>query len=123
MLPRPAGGAALVVTGVDGKTLMVENGALRTLTGTRDWGSDFAILRASCGNAAQVIASSSGEAVNDSLRTFEIPALEAVPSSSPLAMNGTVTALWTAPDGKSAFAVVRNVANEYEVDRVTALCN
>jgi hypothetical protein len=34
-----------------------------------------------------------------------------------------VTALWTAQDGKSAFAVVRNPAGEYEVDRVTALCN
>jgi hypothetical protein len=38
-------------------------------------------------------------------------------------MDGTVTALWTAPDGKSVLAVVRNAANEYEVDRVTALCN
>ena len=48
----------------------------------------------------QVIASSSGEAANDSLRAFEIPALEAIPESAPLAMDGTVTALWTAQDGK-----------------------
>ncbi len=61
--------------------------------------------------------------MNDSLRAFEIPALEAVPMSAPLAMDGTVTALWTSSDGKSAMAAVRNAANEYEVDRVTALCN
>jgi len=71
----------------------------------------------------QVIASSTREAANDSLRAYELPALEAVPTSAPLAMDGTVTALWTAPDGKSVLAVVRNAANEYEVDRVTALCN
>ena len=59
----------------------------------------------------------------DSLRAFEIPTLEAVPVSGPLMMGGTVTALWTAQDGKSALAAVRNLAGEYEVDRVAALCN
>jgi hypothetical protein len=38
-------------------------------------------------------------------------------------MDGTVTAMWSAPDGKSVYAVVRSAANQYEVDRVTALCN
>jgi hypothetical protein len=38
-------------------------------------------------------------------------------------MDGAVTALWTAQDGKGVMAVVRNAAAEYEVDRVTALCN
>jgi len=123
MVPRAAGGAALLLTGIDGKVQMVENGTMRTVAGTGDWGSDFAIVRSGCGGGTQVIASSSGEAASDSLRAFEIPALEAVPASSPLAVEGTVTALWTAPDGKSALAAVRNSANQYEVDRVTALCN
>ncbi|MGA9585752.1 MAG: hypothetical protein WBQ95_10520 [Terracidiphilus sp.] len=123
MIPRAAGGAALLVTGIDGKVSMAENGSLRTVAGTRDWGSDFAMVRSGCGAGTQVIASSSGEAVSDSLRAFEIPALEAVPESEPLAMDGTVTALWTSQDGKSVFAVVRNAAGEYEVDLVTALCN
>jgi hypothetical protein len=61
--------------------------------------------------------------VSDSLRGYDMPALEAVPASPPLAMEGTVTAMWTAPDGKSVLAVVRKAANQYEVDRVTALCN
>ena len=76
-----------------------------------------------CGAAAGFLCRSSGEAAVDSLRAFEILALEAVPASSPLAVDGTVTALWAGADGKSAFAVIRNAANEYEVDRVTALCN
>jgi hypothetical protein len=57
------------------------------------------------------------------LRAYDVPALEAVPASAPLAMEGTVTAVWTAPRGESVLAVVRKAANEYEVDRVTALCN
>ena len=110
MIPRAAGGAALLIGGIDGKVQLVENGALRTVAGTRDWGSDFAVVRSGCGAGTQVIASSSGEAVSDSLRAFEIPALEAVPVSGPLAMDGTVTALWTARMAKSVFAVVRNAS-------------
>jgi hypothetical protein len=102
---------------------IIENGTMRSVAGTRDWGSDFAVIRSGCGAGTQLIASSSGEAVNDSLRAFEIPALEAIPTSGPLTLAGTATALWTAQDGKSAIVVVRDAAGEYEVDRVTALCN
>ena len=123
MIPRAAGGAALLVTGTDGRVSLAENGTLRGIAGTRDWGSDFAVVRSGCGMGTQVIASSSGEAANDSLRAFDLPAMEAIAVSGPLAMDGAVTALWTAADGKSAFAVVRNANNQYEVDRVTALCN
>lgn len=123
MIPRAAGGAAVLLTGVDGKVQMVENGSMRAVAGARDWGSDFAVVRSGCGSGTQVVASSSGEAVSDSLRAFTIPALEAVPESNALQMDGTVTALWTAQDSKGAMAVVRNSAGEYEVDRVTATCN
>jgi hypothetical protein len=123
LIPRAAGSAALLVGGIDGKAQLVENGALKPVAGTRDLGSDFAVLESGCGAGVQLIASSSGEAANDSLRAYELAALEAVPTSAPLAMDGTVTALFPAPDGKSVLAVVRNAANESEVDRVTALCN
>jgi hypothetical protein len=123
LISRPAGSAALLLGGVDGKVQLVENGALKPVAGTRDWGSDFAALQSGCGPATQIIASGSGEAAIDSLRAYEMPALEAVSTSPPLAMDGTVTALSPAPDGKSVIAVVRNAVNEYEVDRVTALCN
>ena len=63
---------------------MVENGALKTVAGTRDWGSDFAVLHSGCGAGTQVIASGSGEAANDSLRAYELPAQEAVPVSARL---------------------------------------
>lgn len=128
VIPRPASNAALLIAGVDGKVQLVENGALKPISGTRDWGSDFATLNSGCGAGAQIIASGSGEALSDSLRAYELPTLEAIPASTPLTMEGTITALWSAPDGKSVFAVVRKaagpgLADRYEVDRVTASCN
>jgi hypothetical protein len=123
LIPRSAGAAALLVNSIDGKVQIDENSALKTVAGTRDWGSDFAALYSGCGAGTQIIASGSGEAVNDSLRAYELPALEAVPASTPIAMDGTVTAVGTSPDGKSVVAIVRTNTNEYEVDRVTALCN
>ena len=122
LLARP-NGPALLIGGVDGKVQIVDNGVLRPVSGARDWGSDFAVLKSGCGSGAQVIASGSGEAAGDSLRAYELPAQEAIPASAPLAMNGTVTALWPSSDGKSLLAAVRQSSGDYEVDRVTALCN
>ena len=131
IVPRPAGSgslAALLVNGIDGKVQLTETSVLKPVSGARDWGSDFAVLNTGCGAGAPVVASGSGEAIADSLRAYDLPAQEAIPASAPLAMDGTVMALWTAPDGKSVLAVVRTpanqgAANEYEVDRVVASCN
>ena len=123
LIPRAAGGAALVVGGIDGKVSMIENGVSRQVAGTRDWGSDFAVVHSGCGAGAQIIASSSGEANADSLRAYELPALDANPVSAPLDLGGAVMALWPVPDGKTVLAAVRSAAGQYEVDRVSALCN
>jgi hypothetical protein len=127
LLPR-SDGAGLLINGIDGKVQLVESGKAKPIAGARDWGSDFAALQTGCGagmhgTGTQIVASGSGEAIADSLRAYELPAQEAIPASAPLATDGTVTALWTAPNGKSIFAVVRHGADEYEVDRVTASCN
>ncbi|MGA2852099.1 MAG: hypothetical protein ABSE46_24100 [Terracidiphilus sp.] len=120
---RSAASAPLIFGGIDGKVQLLNDGTLRSVTGTRDWGSDFAAIRTVCGLGTQIVASGSGEASNDSLRAYELPAKEAIPFSAPLAMDGAVTALATSPDGKSLIAIVRTTENQYEVDRVTASCN
>jgi hypothetical protein len=122
LIPGPSGVAMLFI-GTDGKVQFVDNGTLKPVSGTRDWGSDLAVLRSECGSGIQVIVSGSGEAESDSLRAYDLSAQEAIEASSPLAMNGSVTALWPAPGGKSVLAAVRLASGNYEVDRVTALCN
>ena len=123
LLPRPVGGAALLIIGIDGRVQLEDQGKIKSAAGTRDWGSDVAVLHSGCGAGSQVIVSGSGEADSDSLRAYQLPAQEAVAISAPLTMAGSVTALWSAQDGRSVMAAVRNAASEYEVDRVTALCN
>jgi hypothetical protein len=123
LVPRATGRLALLVSGLDGKVQLTDGSTLKTVTGTRDWGSDFTVLHSGCGSQMQIVTSSSGEAATDSLRAFELPALEAVPASAPLAMNGTVTAIFGEDENKSMLAIVQTAANEYEVDRVTASCN
>jgi len=118
LLPGPR----LMVGGIDSKVQILEGTTLKPVAGTRDWGSDFAAIRTGCGSGTQVIATSSGEAQTDSLRAYEFIGLEAVVASAPLELNGSVTALWTAPDGASALAVSRKSPTEYEVARVSALC-
>ena len=118
-----ASGSALLADGVDGKVQLAENGSLHAVSGTRDWGSDFDLLHSGCGSGAQIIVSGSGDAVNDSLRAYELPSYEAIPASEPLQIDGTVTALDVAADGKSLFAIVRRSGGRYEVDRVSAFCN
>jgi len=120
---RSAASAPLLIGGIDGKVQLLNNGTLKTVSGTRDWGSDFAALHTGCGSGSQIVASGSGEASSDSLRAYELPSQEAIPASAALAMDGAVTALASSPDGKSLIAIVRTAANQYEVDRVTASCN
>jgi hypothetical protein len=127
LLPREDG-AGLLLNGVDGKIEIVESGAIEAVTGTRDWGSDFALLHSGCGTGSQIIASGAGQAITDSLRAYELPAHEAIAAGDSLAMGGTVTALSTSADGKSVIAILRKPAapghrDPYEVDRVTATCN
>lgn len=122
LLPRASGGA-LLIGGIDRNVQLAENNSLKPVSGTRDWGSDFAVLHSGCGAGDQLLVSGSGSALNDSLRAYELPELEAIPASLPLSMDGTVTALWTAPDDRSVYASVRHADGDYEVDRVTALCD
>lgn len=117
-----SGGSSMLVGGIDGKVQILSNGSLQIVSGTRDWGSDFAALQSGCGAGTQVIASGPGDAFNDSLRAYELQADVAQPASESLDINGAVTALMPVPDGKSVIAVIHN-QNAYEVDRVTALCN
>lgn len=127
LLPGRPGGAAVLISAIDGKIALADSGQVKAVAGTRDWGSDFAVVAPGCGASAQVIVSSSGDGNGDSLRAFELPSLEAMPVSDALMLNGAAMALWPAPDGKSALVIVRAAQPgrdwTYEVDRVSEACN
>lgn len=128
VLPGRPGGAAVLIGATDGKVEIAENGHLEPVAGTRDWGSDFAVIASACAAPAHVLVSSSGEGAGDSLRAFAVPALEAAPVSDPLMLNGAAMEMWTAPDAKSAMVVVSTATQqgrdwEYEVDRVSEACD
>jgi hypothetical protein len=118
-------GAAMLLTLVDGRALLIEGGVIKPIAGANDWGSDFAVLRSGCGSGAQVLVSGSGAAAaGDSLRAWEIAGREAIPVSAPVSVDGVVTAIWPSADGTSATVIVRRDAPlRYEVWNGSALCN
>lgn len=123
-LPRETG-AATLLNPVDGRLLLLDNGALQPVAGAADWGSDFAVLRSGCGSGAQVLVSGSGAAASgDTLRAWEIAGRQAIPVSAPVTVDGVVMAIWPSTDGSSATVIVRREAPlRYEVWNGSALCN
>lgn len=88
------------------------------------WGSDLAGIHADCRPGWQVFATSPGGEASDWIQAFEFPDREPLAVSQKLNVNGSVNALWTAPDGKSATAVYRDSENgNYEAVQLTLTCN
>jgi hypothetical protein len=128
-LPLPLSPApALLLTGIDGKPRIATTSGLKPLTGARDWGSDFAFLTSSCGNT-EILASNSGEAQLDSLRAYDLRGNEVTAVSEPLQFKGSIVALSstsTLSSPGTILAIIRTSTQDYEpqyeVDRVSALC-
>jgi hypothetical protein len=124
-----ANGAGMLLNGLDGRAVMLENGVLKPIAGARDWGSDLVAIRSTCGLGFQVLVSASGAAPVDSVRAYQIPGREAEAVSQPIEFEGPVMAMWPSADGASATVVVRKAAagrdqpELYEVYGVSALCN
>jgi hypothetical protein len=106
------------------------DGQLHLLDGINDqvatkihWGSDIAGVRTACRQTAQVIATAPGEDSQDSLQAFEFPDREPQAVSQKLALQGAVTALWTAQTGDTATAVIRNSdTGKYDAVQINLTC-
>jgi hypothetical protein len=89
-----------------------------------DWGSDVTSVKTSCGAGWQVLATSSAEGSEDSVRAYEFPDRDPVAVSVAVEFTGAVTALWTEAKGDSAIAVVRNrETGSYEAFRLAVTCS
>jgi hypothetical protein len=76
----------------------------------RDWGSDLAAVKSSCGSGTQLLVSGAGDGdTADVVRAFEIADREPVEVSPAVEFSGPVTALWPSAEGRSAIVVTKNL--------------
>jgi hypothetical protein len=94
------------------------------LTAKPGWGVDIATVRTSCGAGWQVLATSSADQAQDTIRAYEFPDRDPVPVSAGVDFAGEVTALWTEAKGDTAVAIARNrETGTYESFRLALACN
>jgi len=115
--------ALWLFAGVDGQLHLLD-GINEQIAPKIRWGSDLAGVRAECRPGWQVLATSSADDATDWIQAFEFPDREPLAVSQKLNVNGTITAMWTAPDGKSAGAIYRDSdSGNYEAVQLTLSCN
>lgn len=117
-------GAATVFSQVGGQFRVSDGSGAKTLAGTRDWGSDVAGVQSECGAGAQLLATASGDAMQDSLLAYELVGHDAIAVSPPLPLEGQVTALWPASGTASATVILKTEQPlQYEAYSVSLVCN
>jgi len=117
-------GATTVYSEVGGQVRVSEGTGVRALAGSRDWGSDVAGVQSECGAGAQLLATSSGDAMQDSLLAYEVRGHDAIAVSPPLLVDGQVTALWPASGPAAATMIVKmEQPLRYEAYSVSLVCN
>jgi hypothetical protein len=116
--------AVTVFSQVGGQFRVSDGPGAKALTGTRDWGSDVAGVQSECGAGAQLLGTSSGDAMLDSLLAYEIVGHDAIAVSPPLPLEGQVVALWPASGTASATVILKTEQPlQYEAYSVSLVCN
>jgi len=88
------------------------------------WGSDLASVRTACGAGWQILATSSANEDQDSIRAYEFPDRDPVAVSAGVEFSGVITALWSEAKGDTAIAIVRGrETGSYEAFRMAMSCN
>jgi hypothetical protein len=119
-----SGGTVTLFSQTAGQVVLYDRGVPKTITGTRDWGSDIVSIHSTCGEGSLLLVSGAGAAPTDSVRAYEIPGREAIPVSGPMPLDGSVMAMWPANDGATATVVIRKEQPvQYEAYNVSAVCN
>jgi hypothetical protein len=121
-IPRPAY-TLWVFARLDGSVHLMD-GVNDVAIRARDWGSDLAAVRSSCGAQTQLLVTGSGDGESaDVVRAFEIADREPVEVGAPVELAGPVTALWTSSDARSATAVARSLkTGNYDAFELAITC-
>ena len=105
----------------DGKVHLIDG--MNEQPSTFPWGSDIASVRTGCGAGSQVLATTSGDQAEDSIRAYEFPDRDPVAVSAAVDFPGPVSALWTEARGDSAIVIVKDRdAGSYEAFRLSLAC-
>jgi hypothetical protein len=90
----------------------------------RDWGSDLAAVKSSCGAQTQLLVTGTGDGeAADVVRAFEITDREPIEVGAPVELAGPVTSLWTSADARNATVVVRNLkTGNYDAFELAITC-
>ena len=105
----------------DGKVHLIDG--MNEQPSTFPWGSDISSVRTGCGVGSQVLATTSGDQAEDSIRAYEFPDRDPVAVSAAVDFPGTVSALWTEARGDTAIAIVKDrEAGSYEAFRLSLAC-
>ena len=109
--------------GIDGVT-RAYTPKLESVDSVPDWGSGVTSVITGCGNGWQALATGRGDETEpDSVRAYRFDGHGVLALSAPLDLSGAVTALWPAPDGKTAHAVIHDMkTNRYAALRLDITC-
>jgi hypothetical protein len=106
---------------VDGKVHLIDG--MNDQPSNFAWGSDIAAVRTACGAGSQVLATTSGEQGQDSIRAYEFPDRDPVAVSAAVDLPGAVSALWTEARGDVAIAIETDRdTGSYEAFRLSLAC-
>jgi hypothetical protein len=105
----------------DGKVHLIDG--MNEQPSTFPWGSDVASVRTGCGAGSQVLATTSGDQAEESIRAYEFPDRDPVAISAAVDFPGPVSALWTEARGDTAIAIVKDRdTGSYEAFRLSLAC-
>jgi hypothetical protein len=105
-VPR-ANYALWIFAGLDGQVHLLDGINQQVLSRIR-WGSNVAAVHPPCRPDSLVLADTSDSEPTESIQAFEFADRDPASVSPKLAINGSITALWSTPSGDSAIAVYRN---------------
>ena len=112
-----------VFAGLDGQVHLLD-GINQQVLGKAHWGSDVAAVHPACRPDSLVLADAADTEPTEWVQAFEFADREPAAVSPKLAINGSITALWSTPAGDTAIAVYKNSSTEnYEALQLNLDCS
>jgi hypothetical protein len=111
-----------IFAGLDGQVHLLD-GINQQILGKVHWGSNVAAVHPACRPDSLVLADAPDSEPSDSIQAFEFADREPAAVSPKLAINGSITALWSTPSAESAIAVYKNSSTgNYEALQLNLDC-